>query len=470
MGITDPNLGIVVPTLPKTGEGWGTPHEGSENNGARKRWATQPGALDRDTVVLDDNGIGYLAGVPGGATQTTILAFDINSGQTIWTAQPGLSVISLFAQDGGGVIVNGTDRNSNSMATSIDPAGNVGPLVSTDSVMTDTWNGDWLTAGAGGMSSRNLPFVVNQASLWPELFGNPSQSGFGAAGCPCLNQTTDSTLPSEPQTTSSAGDISPTPDVSNSAEAVQASGPSNCPICNLPQPEPPQCVTFSGTGLTYLILVGDPGLGNFNLRDLFNLAAQTKANDLVAQGNKVIACRISSVTDFNNELTGWGLITGDVIYFGHSGEGHATLNGTKIKVSAVFVGETSDPDSNIIASESGPGSYRNLCPLGCSINNFLSSSSSIRLNGCKAGTELFDYYKQYEVAIAQLISNQLNRGVYAYTVGVYFSQLDAAHDPLRTGTDATKNPPDALPMYPVPEGPPGHKPQPKPFCPGGKCQ
>ena len=129
-----------------------------------------------------------------------------------------------------------------------------------------------------------------------------------------------------------------------------------------------------------------------------------------------------------------------------------------------------DPDSNIIASESGPGSYRNLCPLGCSINNFLSSSSSIRLNGCKAGTELFDYYKQYEVAIAQLISNQLNRGVYAYTVGVYFSQLDAAHDPLRTGTDATKNPPDALPMYPVPEGPPGHKPQPKPFCPGGKCQ
>jgi hypothetical protein len=437
---------------------------------------TNPYRSPNGIVVLDDSGTGFVTGDSGPTVPNTIIAFDINSGQPIWTAQAGLVLSDIFAQDGGGVIVKGFDNNSNNWkVTTIDASGNVGPLISTDPVLTDDWSAGWFSAGQAGVSSANLPLVVNQASLWPETAGNPSQNGFGAAGCPCLNQTSDSTLPSQPQSSSaiaaeSGADSETAQVLAESTPNTQLSGPSNCPICNLPQPEPPQCVTFPGTGSTYLILVGDSGLLGHDLGDLFNLAAQTKANELQAQGNRVIACRISSDTDFNAELTGYGLITGDVIYFGHSGEGNLQVNGGKVSVTGLFVGKDPTPDSNILAYNSGPGSYRNLCGVGCSINNYLSATSAIRLNGCKAGAAILDFYKQYKVAIAQLISQQLNRGVYAYTVGIYFSQLDAAHDPLTSGTDATKNPPDALPMYAVPEGPPGHKPQPKSFCPGGNCQ
>jgi hypothetical protein len=164
-------------------------------------------------------------------------------------------------------------------------------------------------------------------------------------------------------------------------------------------------------------LVGDPGLGGYDLHDLLNLAAQTNANQLQAQGNKVIACRISSVTDFNFELTTNGLITGDVIYFGHSGEGVGTLSdGTKIKVTGLFIGERANPDSNLIKTESGQGSYRNLCGSGCTIDSFLSKSSAIRLNGVRPGRILRIIYKQYPISIAQLISNQLNRRLYSWRV------------------------------------------------------
>ena len=145
-------------------------------------------------------------------------------------------------------------------------------------------------------------------------------------------------------------------------------------------------------------------------------------------------------------------------------------DGTKIKVTGLFIGEQANPDSNLIKTESGLGSYRNLCGSGCTIDSFLSKSSAIRLNGCKPGADIADYYKQYPISIAQLISKQLNRRVYAYTVGVYFSQLplDDPRQPY-TVTKGMKNPPDSLPMYAVPDGTPGNKPPAKPFCPGGKC-
>ncbi len=406
------------------------------------------------TVVLDDGGTGFVTNNASASALNTIVAFDINTGQQIWAVQPGIAPYLMFAQDGGGVIVKGWDSNNYPKLTSIDASGNIGP-----------------------MQSLNLPFAVNPASAWPGTFGNPSQNGLGVPGCPCLVQSSDASAAPQTDTLSTNESSAPSEAIQtqgDNSSVSQLLGPSNCPICNLPPREPsqpPQCVTFPGSGATYLILVGDPGLGGHDLRDLFNLAAQTKANDLVAHGSKVIACRISSVTDFNFELTNNGLITGDVIYFGHSGEGHGTLSdGTKVMVTGLFIGEQADPDSNLIKTEIGPGSYRNLCGTGCNIDNFLSKNSAIRLNGCEAGADLTDYYKQYPISIAKLISNQLNRGVYAYTVGVYFSQLDADHDKLFAPTKLTKNPPDSLPMYAVPEGTPGHKPSAQPFCPGGKCQ
>jgi hypothetical protein len=71
-------------------------------------------------------------------------------------------------------------------------------------------------------------------------------------------------------------------------------------------------------------------------------------------------------------------------------------------------------------------------------------------------------------SIAKLIAKQLNRPVYAWDVGMYASQQDIDHDPLFTGTDATKDPPASLPMYFVPEGPPHHKPRAL-TCQNGAC-
>lgn len=337
------------------------------------------GPGDTATIVLDDNGVGYLGGTPGGASQTTILAFDINSGQTIWTAQPGLAVISMFARDGGGVIVSGTDRNRNSMATSIDPAGNVGSLVSTDSVLTDTWSGNWLTAGAGGLSSRNLPFAVNQASFWPELFGNPSQSGFGVPRCPCIVQTPGTATPTQLQT------------------------------------EPASSVQPAGTPLVYVQLVGDPGLNTssncsldpdhcHNVGSNFNLSASTQADSLSGSGNAVITDRISSVQDFNNGLTTNGTITGGVTYFGHGAQMRQT-DGTYLSLLAP--GQASGVDTNVSAL--------NVNKLS---NLQLASNIRITLNACNAG--LRPIYGGGH-SIAQLIANQLNRPVLAWKIGMFFA-------------------------------------------------
>jgi hypothetical protein len=89
------------------------------------------------------------------------------------------------------------------------------------------------------------------------------------------------------------------------------------------------------------------------------------------------------------------------------------------------------------------------------------------INGCQAGLTIFDTGYNGYVSIAQLISVNLNRGVYAYDVGMYFSQLDAQHDKHANGTG---QPPNALPMYMVPLGAPGRKPSPLACRPtGGYC-
>jgi hypothetical protein len=85
------------------------------------------------------------------------------------------------------------------------------------------------------------------------------------------------------------------------------------------------------------------------------------------------------------------------------------------------------------------------------------------ISGCNAAYTLFDKYAQKKLSIAELLANNLNRVVYAYEVGMYFSTRDAQHDKWVNGMDQQGHPrkaPDALPMYMVPEGAPGHKPSP----------
>jgi hypothetical protein len=126
----------------------------------------------------------------------------------------------------------------------------------------------------------------------------------------------------------------------------------------------------------------------------------------------------------------------------------------------IFVGQNSGPDTNIYANN-----VNKLCNVanGCSIDTYLSKNTAVRFNGCTAGSTILDAYAGYRTSIAQLISNQLKRGVYAYDVGTYFSQQDANHDKHFDATSVTKKLPDSLPMYLIPAGVPGHKPSPVPF-------
>ena len=63
--------------------------------------------------------------------------------------------------------------------------------------------------------------------------------------------------------------------------------------------------------------------------------------------------------------------------------------------------------------------------------------------------------------------NQLNRGVYAYDVGMYFSSKTPASDPYFNGEGRLA--PGDLPVYMVPAGAPGSKPGPKGCRPFAGC-
>jgi hypothetical protein len=98
----------------------------------------------------------------------------------------------------------------------------------------------------------------------------------------------------------------------------------------------------------------------------------------------------------------------------------------------------------------------------------MGSDSSLTIEGCDAGFSVLDYYAQRQTSVAQMISNVINRGVYAYDVGLYFSHSNAFHDTSLAGA-AAPNPSGTLPIFLVPEGTPGNKPVLKSFCPNGQC-
>jgi hypothetical protein len=226
-----------------------------------------------------------------------------------------------------------------------------------------------------------------------------------------------------------------------------SSAPADCPICALTSPS---CQTTAGAQSTYLLVVGDQGKNNgpghnWNVGYSFGLAAQQQANNLSSQGHRVVACRATTVQDFNSALTTNGLIDGGVIYFGHAG--HIT-DSTNTPYRALFVGQEAVVSENLYSGNVNVLSNAKLGP-----------NAAITLNACD--TAITD--PGQGPPIAQVISNQLGRGVYGYKVGMYFSSYNAANDPSRTG--AGKNAPSDLPVYMVPEGPPGGKPSPSPFVP-----
>jgi RHS repeat-associated protein len=172
------------------------------------------------------------------------------------------------------------------------------------------------------------------------------------------------------------------------------------------------------TGLaTYLLLVGQPGLGVHNVGGLFDSAAQTYANQLAANGDTAITVPVSNVQDMAAALTSNGYIDGGVTYFGHSG-----LVGD---LSGLFLGQDAGFYTNLTSQNIGLLSGANLGP-----------NASLRLRSCHAGYG--------NPSIAQSLANQLNRGVYAYDTDLFFS-----NDPNAT-YPTTVSP--SQPTYLIPHG------------------
>jgi hypothetical protein len=212
-------------------------------------------------------------------------------------------------------------------------------------------------------------------------------------------------------------------------------------------------------------LVGDPGLAPHNVKQGFNLAAQQNANDLQAQGNNVIACRVSSATDFNNALTKNGSIAGGVIYFGHSGPYLYSSNPT-IELSILAIGQAKGGDTNLTYSN-----INEVCPSGCSA--ILGANITLAINGCRAAVTVAgdpgDITGTSRTPIAKIIARQLNIEVTGYMVGTYFSVNSVAGATSSNWTGEPNPLPTSLPMYLIPEGPPGRKKSPTPFCAVGSC-
>jgi RHS repeat-associated protein len=141
----------------------------------------------------------------------------------------------------------------------------------------------------------------------------------------------------------------------------------------------------------YVLIVGQPGLGEHNIGQTFELAAQTEAADLRAQGNDVTIYNAGTVQDLNAALNA-ELIDGGVEYFGHS-----TYN-------SLYIGEGAGADTNL--------TFGNVNLLS---NAHLGSNAVITLQGCFAGSGGDD-------SIAQAIANQLKRQVKAYPQSTFFAR------------------------------------------------
>jgi hypothetical protein len=390
----------------------------------------------------------------------------------MWQQTIGQTPITpLYATADGGAIVTSSTQCSYNVVTdtpcspqlgtlyTVDQNGNV-TSQSPDTAAVYSWTGQSYTDSTAGLADAPLGIADDQASMWAQAGGNPSQNGVAVAECPCLLQSTMQTGSSQEVVKSSSLRSERYGAQKSKAKLVPEStptDPANCPICNL---QPLNCRTVSGSQSTFLILVGDPGI-TYNVGYLFDLAAQTKANQLAAGGNRVVSCRVSDFQSFDSALLGQlsgeslsGQTTGGVIYFGHSGPHTVTASGQTGTYSILAVGEVAGPDTNVSFYNVGQLSNILTAYGGSSI---LRQTAALWLNGCSAGLDIHDDYAHGITSIAKGLSIVTQRGVYAYDVGTYFSRFDAASDTMFAPQEGNEAP-QTLPVYVVPVGTPGRKP------------
>ena len=425
------------------------------------------------TLVLGENSTAFASGLsaaPDGSAYDLqqIMSFNLSTGAPNWrypavTQQSTLTILAVASD--GAITINDSQAGVLRLDSSGNPSqlsGNLG------AAPRYSWSENWYLEGPQGTSRVVLPIDVDPAGIWATEDGSPSQNGGANALCECLVQTSDPIQGQSPEGSP------PKAGIEDSAILAQAESIPNCPICDLAPPVPPatkNCTTLAGSGQTYLILIGDPGQPPHNVGNNFNLAAQQNANDLQAQGNKVIACRVSSVQDFNNALIANGLIGGSLIYYGHSGPyNFRDENGNvTAKISILAVGQGTGLDTNI-----GYYNVDKLCASqqGCNIANVLGSNASIMLYGCSTKADVAGLFTGPDPSgitrtpIAKLLARQLRRGVYGYKVGTYFSRSDASRATSSDYRGEPKRFAERLPLYLIPVGAPGHKPKPElPFLP-----
>jgi hypothetical protein len=361
------------------------------------------------TMVLGENGTAFVTDGRDPDRGPQVVSFSLASGTPNWSYQAaaGNALTIMAVTSDGGLAIN----DSQAGVVNLSPGGT--PVLVTGAlggIPHYSWTGNWSVQGPQGTLGLQLPLVVDAASTWATPNGSASQSGIAIPLCPCMEQS------------------------------IQGNAPETLPS---PQIERPQSSTSPfvlapETSGAYVQLVGDQGINGLgcpqdpthchNVGTRFNLAAASEAGILAASGaSSVLTIRVSSVQDFNSGLTTSGLITGGVTYFGHGAEGQLP---DKSWLSLLAVGQGQGVDTNVSAL--------NVSTLS---NSELGNNAAITLKTCRAGSKS----SSGGPSIAQLLANQLNRGVYAWKVGAFFSQNPNATIP-------NGMPPQTSPMYLLPLG------------------
>ena len=363
-------------------------------------------------LVLGQNGTTFAKGqttttINGvNTTVDQIASFNISSGAANWTYRgaQGSTLSILAAIYDGSLSINDSQNGVIQLGTSGNPtqiSGNLG------GASQYSWTGQWYQESSQGPGSLILPLDADYSNTWAMPNGNPSQNGAAIPICPCESQETG------------------------------AAPGFNLSHLTLPDSLTPGAPPASG--LKYVLLVGDPGLNTsndcthdpehcHNVGQLFNFAASTQSDSLGSSGNTVVTQRISTVQDFNSGLTTNGTITGGVAYFGHAAQ-QAQTDGSYL---------------SILAAGQGSGVNTNVSALNVNLlsNAQIPQGVTLTLNACNAGLPPI---RGGGHSIAQLVANQLNRTVYAWKVGMFFSQDPTARFPKKPD-------PQSTPIYMIPLG------------------
>jgi len=363
------------------------------------------------SLVLGENGIAFAKGIAAASDGSNndadqIASFNISSGATNWKYQSGApSTLSILAVLSDGSLVINDSQNGTVL---LSPSGASSPLSGPlGGIPQYSWTERWSVPSTAGVSGLFLPLEVDSASAWATPKGNASQNGAAISLCPCLSQTGNSP--------SSAMPMLETLDI------------------------PAGFAAASSTTTTYLQLIGDQGINTVDcpqdvahchdMGQRFILAAANEAATLTQSGSNVaVPVRVSSVQDVAAALTNNGPINGTVTYFGHGGQ-LPQADGSYLSVLAVGQGQGQDTNVSFL-------NYTSLSSVQ------LSSNTAIILKTCHAGLPPI---RGGGHSIAQLLANQLNRGVYAWKVGFFFS-----HNPNATAPHGM--PSETQPMYFFPEG------------------